>query len=208
MTDPYKSVIPSASRPVEEIVKKGMKPSEQKKKVRELRYLQKESNAKNFENWVKTRIQLASLNEDKETEIILNSVLSKYREFKRDQKENVVIEVKGWKGKDAIEIYKGFTNNFTILEHRKDKETGEVETATHEVSNEDVNRLLFFIKKWEIGETRKCYDFAEALGLPNWQEIWRKRTKVYFKLYYFPIKCLEAMKIINYSGRGTITRLI
>jgi len=66
---------------------------------------------------------------------------------------------------------------------------------------------LFWIKKWKVGENHKCYDVAEVLGFKDWKEIWKNRTDVYFPLYYYPVKILEALKIIKYGGRGKITRL-
>lgn len=33
------------------------------------------------------------------------------------------------------------------------------------------------------------------------------RAKYYFPLYYYPLKILEAKKMISYSGRGGIIRM-
>ena len=141
-----------------------------------------------------------------ELQIVFSEALTKYNELK-SKSEIVTLELAGWKGKDIIEGFKGCDNDFIILEHRKDKETGEVETISKEVLGENVNRLLAFIRTWKIKESHDCYYFAEILGEISWSEVWKKRTDVYFPKYYYPIKCLELMGIIKYSGRGKITRL-
>ena len=195
------------------ILKEGIKPSEKKRLSKLRNYLDRESTAKSFKTFLQVKIkQTENLPKNEvysreELIWILKELQGKYKEFSKTQREKVEIILEGWKGKDTIEIYKGFTNDFKLTEHRKDKETGEIKTSTHEVSNQDVNRILFWIKKWKIGESHKCYDFAEVLGVEDWETIWKKRTEIYFKLYYYPLKTLEKIGIIEYSGRGVITRI-
>ena len=136
---------------------------------------------------------------------LLESMYEKYKEY-HPKKLNTVEIKDGWKGKDRPEIYKTFENDFEIIMHQKDKD-GEVKKIDKEITKENVNRLWQFIQDWEIGETRKCYDFAEVLGENSWREVWKKRTDVYFPLYYYPLKVLEALNLIKYGGSGKITRL-
>jgi len=49
-------------------------------------------------------------------------------------------------------------------------------------------------------------DIAKKLGWALWKDLWRER-KVYFKTYYYPLKILEKLKMIEYGARST-TRLI
>lgn len=114
--------------------------------------------------------------------------------------------IDGWKSKDSLEIYNGLQNDIIINSHLKDKDTGEVKTSSHVIPHENINRILFWVKKWKIGESHKCYEFAKILGFNGWKDLWRERRD-YFNLYYFPIKVLEALNLIEYSGRGEITRL-
>lgn len=135
----------------------------------------------------------------------------KYKQMLEVEKKKssplVEIEVvEGWKGIDNIEIFRGFTEDFVIKSHQKDKETGEISEQVHTIPHENVNRIFFWIKKWQKGETHKCYDFATFLGFEDWKSLWKERKK-YFELYYFPVKVLEALAIINYSGRGDVTRI-
>ena len=116
------------------------------------------------------------------------------------------VRIYGINGIDNIEIMEGFTTDFVIKSHIKDKETEEITTQTHQIPFKNVNVLFFWIKKWKIGEKHKCYDFANKLGYSDWKELWKER-KEYFDLYYYPIKVLEALKIIKYSGKGEITRI-
>lgn len=166
-----------------------------------------------FRNYLNGLITKFSLNEEfglnhKELGVFLREVLTKFNSCYPNKIIKKEIEIiSGWKGKGSFEI-DFFTDEIIIAEKSKDKETGEVSTIKHSVAPENVNRLLLFINQWEIGETRKCYDFATVLGELNWQEVWKKRSSVYFPRYYYPIKVLEAMKKIKYSGRGDITRLI
>ena len=141
-----------------------------------------------------------------ELKFVFTEALEKYDELKK-KTQVVELELVGWKGRDVVEFCDGFDNEFVLLEHRKDKETGEIEQITHKVSHENVNLLLKFIRKWRINDVHDCYYFAEVLGEPSWDEVWRKRTSVYFQKYYYPIKVLEKLGVIQYSGRGTIKRL-
>ncbi|HDK42162.1 MAG TPA: hypothetical protein ENG87_02180 [Candidatus Pacearchaeota archaeon] len=124
-----------------------------------------------------------------------------------EKKPLIAIEIiEGWKGIDNIELFRGFENDFVIKSHTKNKDTGEVTTQTYQIGAERVNTLFFWIKKWKLGETHKCYDFAEKLGYKEWKNLWKER-KQYFEKYYYPIKVLEALGIVKYSGKGDITRI-
>ncbi len=139
---------------------------------------------------------------------LLTSIYEKYMELEKRRLQPVIeVEIiEGWKGIDNIELFRGFENDFVIKSHTKNKETGKVTTQTHQIKVERVNTLFFWIKQWKLGETHKCYDFAEKLGYKDWKELWKER-KQYFELYYFPIKCLEVMGFIKYGGRGEVTRV-
>ena len=115
--------------------------------------------------------------------------------------------IEGWKGIDNIQIFKGFESDFVIKTHSKDKETGQVTSSIHTIPRENINKILFWIKKWDMGESHLCYDFADILGEKDWKEVWKKRTDVYFPQYYYPIKCLEALGFVKYGGKGKVTRL-
>lgn len=197
---------------IEKIVKKGMTPTQQKRQLRLESYMNKESKAKSFKQLLQVKKMIAKNlpKADYSREDILwmfEDLQRALKRFEKTTRNSVFMEIEGWKGKDVIEIYGGFKENFTIIEHRKNKETGDSETSKHEVSNKDINRLLFWIKKWEIGEAHKYYDFADILGVDNWETVWKRRTDIYFKLYYYPLKVLEAIGIIGYSGRGLVTKI-
>lgn len=170
----------------------------------------KRSDAKTYKGWLIGMMKKTRDNGNLELCMVLQTCYNKYMDFAKTN-ERTLIELEiidGWKGQDLIQIHKGFNSNFLIKTHNKDKETGKVTTSNHEIPYENVNKLLFFIKKWEIGEKHKCYEFTELLGEKTWEDVIGKRTKIYFPLYYFPIKILEKLKIIKYSGRGVITRII
>jgi len=119
---------------------------------------------------------------------------------------NKVEILEGWKSSDKIDIRKDFKNDFIIVSHLKDKETGEVKEVEKTIPVENVNKMLNIIRNLPQQETYKCYYISKKLGWKSWKDLWRER-KLYFSTYYFPIKILEALKIISYSGRGDITRI-
>lgn len=175
----------------------------------DLSILKKKTSANTFAGWLIGKVKQARNEGNHEVMRLLMSIYEKYIELeKRRLKPTIEIEIiEGWKGIDNIELFRGFENDFVIKSHTKNKETGEVTAQTHQIKAENVNRLFFWIKQWKVGETHKCYDFAEKLGEKDWKEVWKKRMKVYFPLYYHPIKVLEALGIVKYSGRGEVTRI-
>jgi len=178
----------------------------------------KESKAKSISSLISSRITImkkdykycmnTKLFTPNDIILLLEMISQKNREFKGMKSKFIEIEiVEGWKGKLSLEIFEdGFDQDFKIIQNIRDKETMNIEQTTKIIPAENVNRILKYISTWKIGESHKCYDFAEIVGEKNWKEVWKKRTDVYFPLYYFPIKVLEALKIIKYSGKGIITR--
>jgi hypothetical protein len=139
-----------------------------------------------------------------------------YNKFKKDfaPRKLHTIELVNWKGKDKINIYKDFQEDFIIIEHRKDKTTGEVENINHTIPKENVNFLKNIINKLKIGESMKYKEtigiIIESKRLSCDRDSFnggRNRSQYYFPFYYFPAKILEALSLIKYSGRGQITRL-
>lgn len=175
----------------------------------DLKLLRKKSNARTFPGWLIMEIKRNAKEGKLDMVKMLEFIYQKHKELERDKNAPLIqlSIIDGWKGKDYLNIYKGFENDFLIETHNKDKETGEITTSRHTIPRGNVNRILFFINKWKIGESHKCYDFAEVLGEKDWKEVWKKRMEVYFPCYYFPIKILEKLKIIKYSGRGEITKI-
>jgi len=174
----------------------------------DVKILNKKTNAKTFAGWLIGKVKQARNENNPEVMHLLTSIYEKYMELEKRRLQPIIeVEIiEGWKGIDNIELFRGFENDFVIKSHTKNKETGKVTTQTHQIKVERVNTLFFWIKQWKLGETHKCYDFAEKLGYKDWKELWKER-KQYFELYYFPIKCLEVMGFIKYGGRGEVTRV-
>lgn len=170
--------------------------------------LRKKSSAKTPSGLILSYLQKARKMGNLELSIFLQELYTQVIPLEKRRLAPIIeIEiVEGWKGKDTLQIWGGVQNDWVIRSHLKDKDTGKVSSSNHLIKNEDFNRILFFIKKWEIGESHKCYDFAEVLGFKKWKDLWRER-EIYFKKYYYCIKILEKLEIIHYSGRGVITRL-
>src|SRR3972149_7088714 len=98
------------NQPIETIISHGKKYLEKensrKEKIEKL--LGSSSKATNFKSWLSSRIGLAVLNKDIETEIILREISKRYRGFRNLALVEIEI-IEGWKGIDNIEIMEGFT---------------------------------------------------------------------------------------------------
>lgn len=169
----------------------------------ELDLLKKRGSSKTFAGWLIGKIKES---DNLETRIFLQEIYKKYKEY--TTKNAITIEIiDGWKGKDSIKIENRFDEDITILSHIKDKETNEITTSKHIVTKENINNMLTFISYWEINESHSCYDFSDMLGCKDWKEVWKERTNIYFPKYYYPIKVLESLGLIKYSGKGKVTRV-
>ena len=177
------------------------------------RPIKTESDAKTFRGLLNGYIQKCSNIDNKtvttkqEMLMIFRELLRKFNKFYPQEVVKNRIEIlTGWQGEGATQIYKGFDNDFEIVEYIKDKHSGEVKPQYKTIKKENVNKMLFILKGLEIGKNYKCYYFSKKLGYSEWKELWKERHE-YFERYYFPIKILEAMNLINYSGKGTIRRV-
>ena len=124
------------------------------------------------------------------------------------------IVLKQWKGKSGNEIIKDGTF-FTVVNYRKEKETGEVNKESHIVSIHKVNFVFnILMDLYNDGNDIISYrqvakNIIDELGLTVGLDAFNggRNRKIYFKEYYYPIKILEHFKIITYSGKGKITIL-
>ena len=196
-------IVEKMAREVESIVSVRQEP-----KI-DISLLRKKSNAKTPAGLILSYLQKARKMGNLELSIFLQELYTQIIPLEKKRLAPIIeIEiVEGWKGKDILQIWGGVENDWMIRSHLKDKDTGKVSSSNHLIKNEDFNRILFFIKKWEIGESHECYDFTEIVGEKFWKDVIGKRSKVYFPKYYYCIKILEKLEIIHYSGRGVITRL-
>jgi len=134
-------------------------------------------------------------------------VFKKFHPMKENHYQIELEIISGWKGIGTTEVYKGFDNDFRVMQPIKNKTTGIVSKTPHTVKKEDLNRMIHLIYKLPLNTPISCYEIAKRLGY-DWKTIWKERTKLYFKIYYFPIKILEKLRVIKYGSKGEITRLI
>jgi hypothetical protein len=120
------------------------------------------------------------------------------------------VDIDGWKGKDKIQIQEE-CEVYVVYEHRKDKETGKVNTDTHHIPKKNVNNLLSILANTEpkddkytyrevVEQVIKFYDLKMDIDSFNGG----RNRKIYFKTYYYPLKIMESKGWIEYSGRGNI----
>jgi len=122
-------------------------------------------------------------------------------------------EVYGWRGKSGLDIVKcNDGENVYVIEHRKNKQTGEITKYTTEVELQKVLNLWQILKKnCEVGETYG-YRFImskikEFYGFTVDDEAWnggKNRSKYYFPTHYYPLKVLESEGVIQYFGNGGV----
>ena len=147
-----------------------------------------------------------------------NNLVNQLEELKQENKflkeRFRKVELEGWKGMDDLIIEK-FGAVWHVVEHRKDKLTGEVGTAIHKIPEQNVGIMWDIIQnKCNIGEGttyRKIVpSIIETYHFPIEIEEFnggRNRAKYYFPFYYYCLKILESLKFIRYGGRGKIVRL-
>jgi len=125
------------------------------------------------------------------------------------------IELEGWQGKSGLTITRE-KNTWTIIEHRKERESKEVKTITHEITQANVQAVWTIIQaNLKIGGSTTSKKLAEKLILSKaWgistDAFWggKYRSKYYFPKFYYPLKILDYNKLITYSSGGKITRVI
>ena len=127
------------------------------------------------------------------------------------EKERIIID--GWKGKDNIEIVEKLTG-FDVVEHRQNKETGEIAEQIHFVPLENVKFMISIIDNLDIGyKVGYRYIINRIIQLKNLEVSTdafnggKNRAKYYFPFYYYPLKVLEKKNKVKYFGRGGIMRL-
>jgi hypothetical protein len=173
----------------------------------------KKSNANTFKGFLLGKMKETRKAGNRDLTEAIQFIYKKYLEYLKLEKEfNNELPgmeiVGGWKGKGTIDINQRlFSKDVLVKIPIKDKKTLKVKWSKKVIPKENVNRILCYVNKWKIGDQHECYEFAEVLGEINWQEVWKKRTKVYFLKYYYPIKILESMGLIEYGGRGEITKI-
>jgi len=126
-----------------------------------------------------------------------------------------IIQIEQWQGKNSYELYKGFDNDFYILEYRKDKETGEIEKSKPiKINKAHLNYMLYLISKLTIGEHRPARYFwtklikhynlkKKGVDVLNFNGGGSNRAEHYFPLYLFPARVLEQIGLIKISnGKG------
>jgi hypothetical protein len=123
-----------------------------------------------------------------------------------------VVVLDSWKGKDRIEIEKS-QKGWRVIEHRKDKTSQEVKPINHYIPDKNVEQVFTIIKQYLILKDKVSpRDIWEQLIFLNNLQIdinsfnGGDNRGMYHMHYYFPVKILEKLKKIDYSGRGIITK--
>ncbi len=138
------------------------------------------------------------------------------KKLKQELKDlkNKVVNIKGWKGKDQLE-FMDVISDWIVTEHSKSKTTGKVSTSKHYIYKGNVENMLSIIKRnLDVGETAKRgFFFSEIIKYydlkisRNSFNGGKNRKKHYFCKFYYPIKILEHLGFIKYSGSGQVTLL-
>tara|TARA_Y100000034_G_scaffold25708_1_gene30490 strand:+ start:22237 stop:22710 length:474 start_codon:yes stop_codon:yes gene_type:complete len=125
--------------------------------------------------------------------------------------DDEIIYVKGWKGKSGLRIREK-PSSFIIIEYRKDGERGFVEQKKTLITRTSVEILWDILRCLKQGKRLPpSYVFERIMDYykinSTAKEFYGTRN-FYFKLFYYPIKVLEAKGCVHHdkNGRG-VTRL-
>ena len=131
--------------------------------------------------------------------------------------DNRTIHLDGWKGKDKLQVTFSRENNkdvYIVIEHRKDKESGEVAQLKHIIPRKNVEFVYDLIKERTKNARSTKYreiaiDIITKKNLPISIDEFNggHQRGRYHQIYYFPVKILESLGKIRYSGRGVIINL-
>lgn len=157
---------------------------------------------KSFRTLLQSKINIAKKNHIELLYIAYSELLRDYDTFNPKDKPIEIEIIQGWKGTGTLDIYKGVDNDFICVEHIKDKISEKIEKRSIEIKKEDLNKIINIIGKLKIGEKISCYQISKELGWNNWKDLWRER-KIYFKTYYYCLKILEKLKMIEYGARSS-----
>ena len=125
------------------------------------------------------------------------------------------VRIEGWKGKSTREVIDiASSENYKVIEYRKDKSTGAVTEMVKVLPKKNVNVVRNIVEdNFGIAETCGYRYLVRALKkhyrLNVDTEAWnggKNRAKYYFPYHYYPLKVLEAQGVVRYSG-GKVTRL-
>lgn len=124
------------------------------------------------------------------------------------------IDIFGWKGTDELSIYENVDKDYLLVEHRKEKRSGNIVEQETIVKKEYVDILWKILSRFPIGKKITYRELVAILiviyNVPVEVDAWnggKNRAKYYFKYHYYPLKCIEAKKLVEYDGRGNIWRL-
>lgn len=129
------------------------------------------------------------------------------------------LNVTKWKGKDEL-LVEEFDNEYVLVEHRQNKETGKVKEIETVVPKEHVYALLTILRnncvqgesygyKYVVRKLTEYHGWHKELGVPidlfiDMFNGGSNRARFYFPYYYFPMKVLELTNTVTYLGRGGV----
>ena len=138
------------------------------------------------------------------------------------QPKTEIINLSSWKGKDDV-LMTERKHSYSVIEHRKNKETGTVTESIHVIPAANVRTLYAIIcrlctpyeaygYRYLVRALIASKDIAIAEGMTVEQMMnafngGRFRNKYYFPFYYYPMKILEAKNRVQHLGRGGVILL-
>jgi hypothetical protein len=195
------------ARESEVIIKQGETKKEIVKKQRELKYLQKSSEAKNFKSWLTSRLQLATLNNDKETQIILDSIINKYNEFSKVGQA----KFNSWKGKSGIIDLIQEPERIIVVKMQKPEPDSEPQEVRIEITKEEVNAVIESLNilrnEQPIPTSKLAMVYSNRLNMnhKNWKDFFSDRIN-HNKLTII-LNVLDNEGLIKYERSGK-TRIL
>lgn len=164
------------------------------------KYLKISSEATTLDGWLNSRIKLALLNKDIETEFILKLCKEMHQKFQ----EIEIIRLEGWKNKSGLKLLET-PDTFICITYRKEEKGGEVKETKTEINKKEVNELIAILRTFEEKENIPTPRIAERLYKKDWIFIFSDRP-IHIKFTYM-LNILEQKGYIKYFRSGKVTLL-
>lgn len=166
--------------------------------------IKKKSSAESHRGWITGQLQRCrnQLKQDpnnetlKILEIFISEELDNFNACFPDKIVKVII-IEGWKNTDGeFPIHKDINNDWVVEVWNGDSK------QEKKVPKENINRMLRVIRQLKLNKEYTCYQIAELMGYSWHNDVWKERMKIYFPIYYLPLKILNELKIVKY-GHGS-----
>jgi len=200
----------------ETILKKGMKPAEQKRQLRLESYMDKESKAKTIIGLLQAR-KMISDNLPKDATFSKEDIIWMFKDIleKAKKLEKVgTVDEKGWRGKSSIEFIKE-PNRVLVNRYKRLDKDEEPKKVVIELSKQEINACLSVLGKIQIGDSIESKQIFMGmsrilqLGHTSWDSGVKpfETDRILHNRWTTLLAFMETEELIKYSRRGKVKLL-